>query len=57
VWKAIAKNRAEVDVMPIQLRASIKIMAVVPGLFASVARTTGATKPNEMVEERQKHKR
>ncbi len=57
VWKAIAKNRAEVDVMPIQLRASIKIMAVVPGLFATVARSTGATKPNETVEERQKHKR
>jgi short-subunit dehydrogenase len=57
VWKAIAKNRAEVDVMPIQLRASIKIMAVAPGLFATVARSTGATKPNETVEERQKHKR
>jgi short-subunit dehydrogenase len=57
VWKAIAKNRAEVDVMPIQLRAGIKIMAVVPGLFATVARSTGATKPNETVEERQKHKR
>jgi short-subunit dehydrogenase len=57
VWSAIVKNRAEVDVMPIQLRAGIKIMGVVPGLFATVARSTGATKPNETVEERQKHKR
>jgi len=57
VWKAIVQNRAEVDVMPIQLRASIKIMAVAPRLFAAVARSSGATKPNERVEERQKHKR
>jgi len=57
VWKAIVQNRAEVDVMPIQLRASIKIMALAPRLFAAVARSSGATKPNERVEERQKHKR
>jgi short-subunit dehydrogenase len=57
VWRAIVQNRAEVDVMPIQLRAGIKIMAVAPGLFAAVARSSGATKPNETVEDRQKHKR
>ena len=57
VWKAIEKNRAEVDVMPIQLRASLKIMAVAPGLFASIARSTGGTKPNDELGERQKHKR
>jgi short-subunit dehydrogenase len=57
VWRAIIQNRAEVDVMPIQLRVGIKIMGVAPGLFAAVARSSGATKPNEAVEDRQKHKR
>jgi uncharacterized protein len=57
VWSAITKNRAEVDVMPIQLKASLKVMAVAPGLFASIARSMGGTKPNDELGERQKHKR
>ena len=57
VWSAITKNRAQVDVMGIQLRASLKVLAVAPGLFARVARATGATKTNEQAEERQRHKR
>ena len=43
--------------MPLQLKGSIKIQALAPGLFRSVARATGATKPNEALSERQKHKR
>jgi uncharacterized protein len=57
VWKAIVRNRAEIDVMPIQLKASLKIMGVAPGLFASIARSTGGTRPNDELGERQKHKR
>ena len=57
VWKAIVKNWADVDVAPIQLKASLKVMAVAPGLFATVARSAGATRPNEELGERQKHKR
>jgi len=57
VWKAITKNRAEVDVMPIQLKAGLKVMAVAPGLFAAVARASGATRADDRLGERQKHKR
>lgn len=57
VWKAIVRNRAEIDVAPIQVKAGLKVMAVAPGLFASVARSTGATRANDDVGERQKHKR
>jgi short-subunit dehydrogenase len=57
VWSAIVKNRGDVDVVPVQLKASLKMMAVAPGLFATVARSMGATKPNDEIGERQKHKR
>jgi hypothetical protein len=57
VLGAIVKNRGDVDVVPIQLKASLKMMAVAPGLFATTARAMGATKPNEELGERQKHKR
>jgi short-subunit dehydrogenase len=57
VWSAIVRNRGEVDVVPIQLKASMKMMAVAPGLFAATARAMGATKPNDEMGERQKHKR
>jgi short-subunit dehydrogenase len=57
VWQAIARNRAEIDVVPIQLKASLKVMAVAPGLFAAIARSTGGTKPNDELGERQKNKR
>jgi hypothetical protein len=57
VWSAIVRNRGDVDVVPVQLKASLKMMAVAPGLFATVARSMGATKPNDELGERQKHKR
>ena len=57
VWTAITKNRAEVDVMRLPLKASLKIQAITPGLFASVGRATGAMKPNEALTERQRDKR
>ena len=57
VYTAIAKNRAEIDVMPIQLKASLKMLAIAPNLFAAVARSTGASEANDELGERQKHKR
>ena len=57
VWSAITRNRAEVDVVPLQLRAGLKVMAVAPGLFATVARASGATKSTDQVGERQRNKR
>jgi hypothetical protein len=57
VWKAIKKNRQEIDVVPIQLRTVLKVQALTPGLFATTARWMGATRPNEHLDERQRNKR
>src|SRR5438445_7079968 len=57
VWRAIVRNRGDVDVVPIQLKASMKMMAVAPGLFAITARAMGATRSNDELGERQKNKR
>ena len=57
VWYAITRNRAEIDVMPLQMKASLKVQALAPGLFATVARATGASKPTEEQGERQRNKR
>jgi hypothetical protein len=57
VWSAIVRNRGDVDVGPVQLKASLKMMAIAPGLFATVGRAMGSTKPNDEIGERQKHKR
>jgi short-subunit dehydrogenase len=57
VWYAITKNRAEIDVMPLHLRASLKVQALTPGLFAAAARAMGATKQSEELGERQRNKR
>jgi short-subunit dehydrogenase len=57
VWYAITRNRAEIDVAPLQLKASLKFQALAPGLFATIARAAGATKPSEEVGERQRNKR
>ncbi len=57
VWTAITKNRAEVDVMPVQLRASLVVQSVAPGLFYAVGRATGAARVGDEVRERQRHKR
>jgi short-subunit dehydrogenase len=57
VWTAITKNRGEIDVVPMGLRASLKVQALAPGLFATVARSTGASKASEELSERQRNKR
>lgn len=57
VRAAIVFNRAEIDVMPLQLRASLKVQALAPGLFTAVARSRGATKPNDEQDRRQRNKR
>jgi len=57
VRTAIVHNRGEIDVMPLQLRASLKVQALAPGLFTAVARSRGATKPNDEQDRRQRDKR
>lgn len=57
VFSAIVKNRGEVDVMPVQLRASLTVQAVAPGLFTRVGRMTGAARVDDEVGERQRNKR
>jgi short-subunit dehydrogenase len=57
VWYAITRNRAEIDVMPFQVRAGLKVQALAPGLFTAVARATGASKFSEEQGERQRNKR
>jgi len=57
ILTAITRNRAEIDVMPLQLKGSLKVQALSPGLFRTVGRATGATRPNEALTERQRDKR
>ncbi len=57
VRTAIVHNRGEIDVMPLQLRASLKVQALAPGLFTAVARSRGVTKPNDEQDRRQRDKR
>ena len=57
VRNAIVDNRGEIDVMPLQLKASLKVQAVAPGLFTAVARSRGATRPNDEQDRRQRNKR
>ena len=57
VWKAIANNRRDVDVVPIQLAATLRMQGLAPGFFASTARMLGATRANEQLDERQRDKR
>jgi short-subunit dehydrogenase len=57
VWSAITKNRGEVDVAPPQVRAGFVVQALAPGLFAKVARSTGATRAIDELTERQRPKR
>jgi short-subunit dehydrogenase len=42
VWYAITRNRAEIDVMPFQVRAGLKVQALAPGLFTAIARAQQA---------------
>jgi hypothetical protein len=57
VYTAITKNKAEVDVMRLPLRASLKVLAIAPNLFMSVARSTGANRSSDGAGDRQKNKR
>jgi short-subunit dehydrogenase len=57
VRTAIVDNRGEIDVMPLQLKASLKVQALAPGLFTAVARSRGATQPNDEQDRRQRNKR
>ncbi len=57
VRNAIVHNRAEIDVMPLPLKASLKVQALAPGLFTAVARSRGATRPNDEQDRRQRNKR
>jgi uncharacterized protein len=57
VLTAIVKNRGEIDVVPLQVRAGLKLQGLVPGLFAAVARSSGASKAGEEIAKRQRNKR
>ena len=57
VFTAITKNKAEIDVVRLPLRASLKVLAVAPSLFMAVARSSGATADADQAGERQRHKR
>jgi len=57
VFDAITKNKAEIDVMHLPLRASLKVLGVAPGLFMSVARSSGANRNYDELGKRQQSKR
>lgn len=57
VFRAITKNKTEIDVVRLPLRASLKVLAVAPGLFMAVARSSGANRATDELSERQKSKR
>lgn len=57
VFRAITKNKAEIDVVRLPLRASLKVLAVAPGLFMAVARSSGANRASDELSKRQRNKR
>ncbi len=57
VWSAITRNRTEVDVMPIQLRAGLTLQSLAPRLFTTIVRAAGAAETADVVSERQRTKR
>ncbi len=57
VFEAITKNKAEIDVMHLPLRASLKLLGVTPGLFLAVARSSGANRNLDELSKRQQSKR
>lgn len=57
VWTAITRNRGEIDVVPLGLKASLRVQALAPGLFATVARSTSASAACDELSERQRNKR
>lgn len=57
VFRVITRNKAEIDVVRLPLRASLKVLAVAPNLFMAVARSTGANSENDKLAQRQMNKR
>jgi short-subunit dehydrogenase len=57
VISAIRKDRAEVNVAPVQLRAATQLAGAAPGFSAAVARKIGAEEQAAEFAERQKHLR
>ena len=57
VRRAIVEDRGETDVMPLQLKASLKVQALAPRVFTAVARSRGATRPNDEQDRLQRNKR
>lgn len=57
VWTAVTRNRGEIDVLPLQMKASLMAQGLAPGLFATVARWSGAARANRKAGERQRNKR
>jgi short-subunit dehydrogenase len=57
VWTAIIKNRAEVDVVPLRVKAGLTVQSLAPGLFATVARASGAPEAADEASGRLRHKR
>jgi len=57
VLTAITRNKAEVDVVRLPLRVSLKVHAVAPNLFMSVLRSSGAARSSDAAGDRQKSKR
>ncbi len=57
VLTAIRKNKADVDVVRLPLRVSLKVMAVAPNFFMAVARSSGAARASDAAGDRQKNKR
>lgn len=57
VYTAITKNKAEMDVMHLPLRAGLKVLGVAPGFFMAVARSSGASGDFDELGKRQQSKR
>ena len=57
VLSAISRNRAEVDVMGLGVRAGLVVQAIAPDLFTAVERRSGAGRDADRAAEHQRHKR
>lgn len=57
VLTAITRNRAEIDVVGLPLRASLLVQSLTPGVFTAVARRTSAASDADRAAERQRNKR
>ena len=57
VLTAITKNRGEIDVMGVPMRASLVVQSLAPGLFTAVGRRSGAMREGAQAAELQRHKR